>query len=347
MHTPNFENKKIQQRCLKALAFVCSRFGNEPRAWSTRDINRHLGDNTKNPGKWLRETLLIETSSYYNHSQGKCKQFARNYPGVDHLRSCLGLSQKQVERVAYNSVHTEFSDIIRNQNFEYTDKSSRLWHPLQQVKKDVRQQVLAHEGYEYEYDISSAASTLLVQHTQFKNPDIDLAHIQEYIKNKDYHRQRLSALTSLSPDKIKQIINALLCGAPLTFNVNSAILNICGNNRSQVYLLKIDPWLTGYRLDVSRMWEEIFRGQTQRTTITGRRLPWGCSDKWAVYFQLERQVMDATSRYLRTKKIIPFKIHDGFTCNQGVDVIELSSYVRNKTGFDVTFDFKQIIKKIL
>jgi hypothetical protein len=74
---------------------------------------------------------------------------------------------------------------------------------------------------------------------------------------------------------------------------------------------------------------------------TERRLPVNSKQKWLLYFELERQVIDSVRDYLSERSIKHFLIHDGWSCSSEIDRTELSLYVRTQTGFDLTFDYEK------
>jgi hypothetical protein len=83
--------------------------------------------------------------------------------------------------------------------------------------------------------------------------------------------------------------------------------------------------------------------RTKKTSEgTERLLPINARQKWLLYFQLERQVIDAVRDYLDLRSIKYFLIHDGWTCSDQIDQRELSDYVRDLTGFDVKFEYLKV-----
>ena len=70
-----------------------------------------------------------------------------------------------------------------------------------------------------------------------------------------------------------------------------------------------------------------------------RLLPLNARQKWNVYFELERVILNSVRTYLDDKSIRYFLMHDGWTCNREIDREELENYVRDDTGYEIKFDY--------
>jgi alpha-galactosidase len=73
-----------------------------------------------------------------------------------------------------------------------------------------------------------------------------------------------------------------------------------------------------------------------------RLLPITSKQKWNLYFELERRVIDSVRTYLDQRSIKYFLIHDGWTCDREIDKEELRDFVRENTGFDLSFEYTKI-----
>jgi hypothetical protein len=80
----------------------------------------------------------------------------------------------------------------------------------------------------------------------------------------------------------------------------------------------------------------------RRNSTTNRLIKINCKQKWNVYFELERVILNSVRTYLDKRSIKYFLIHDGWTCNREIDREELENYVREQTGYEIKFEYKEI-----
>jgi hypothetical protein len=331
------------------------------QSWSSRYLDRYLGSSSHPLSKYLRENLLVVTDEFYryNSSQNKCKEYRLNQRGVDELRDALKITNIQtypsVAQVAKEDHLAELNSGV----FEYNDKSNRYWHPLQRYRRQHRSQILADYGYQHQYDIETCAPTLIHQYSQMiperiddkgkwlQGPmDLHLAALTQYLKEKTQVREEIALAIDLPAAAVKEIINALFAGAVISKNKDSDIYHILDGDISRIEWLKQDTYIQELARDIKTCWEYIRPVMQKRTRKTSkgteRLLPINARQKWLLYFELERRVIDSVRCYLDERSIKYFLIHDGWTCASSIDERELSDYVREQTGFDVKFEYLKI-----
>lgn len=394
-YQPNFSDPRIQRRITQSVGFVCAVFSEQkPRAWSTRDIDRHLGVQSNPLSAWLRSVLLICTHSHWNKDSGKCKEYIRNDTGVSYLRGVLqgtisvafdqytkrsltrpktsdaDASESFVEnndktqsittlplpyclrspvstqswdnQMVNQWIRREYARDLSSQTFDYKDKSSRLWHPLQNVRSDYRKQILAESGLSHQYDLGSAAPTLIYQYAQQCGMDVYCKAIEQLIVDKDHIRQHISDTADIAVTDSKILINALFCGAKLGRNRDFAISQLLYHDVARIEVLKQDPYVQQLREDIKDCWRYITPTLAPRFNVeTGRRVPVNSKQKWALYFQLERSVLDCVRSYLIQTHNAHFLEHDGWTCAEPVNTDELLTHIQQQTGFVLTLAYTQ------
>jgi len=329
----------------------------------------------------LRNILLINTNRHWNREAGICKEYVRNPQGVDYLRAVL----KNHYRESYEKYQEEmkrsesepkdnYSTILPYCNgspvnqqwdyqcvkkwvlreydsefesgFNYEDKSNRLWHPIQNISNQYRQQIMSEQGYRHNYDIAAAAPTLILREAQRINAygDLDLWQwaIQDLLANRDYQRYRLSLLAECDVRKIKVMINALFCGARLGCNPQYALSQLFNNDRIRINRLRNDSWLGQLISEIKTCWRSIEVTMERREHAeTGRKLPLSSRQKWARYFELERRVQNSICRYLEENNNAYFLEHDGFCSRDPVNLTELDDYIYQDTGYWIHVESKR------
>jgi hypothetical protein len=364
-YQPNFRDPRVLAKIKTSVGFVGACLSEtKPRQWSTRYIDKHLGHQGNNLSKWLRDQLLIcVNENYVFGDQGHvCKEYVRNCLGYQQLLGILNKTSTtypsviQVEtQVVTEWAKTQFQEELRTRRFRYKEKSNRYWHDLQFVKRDHKQKIFADSGLKFQYDIQCCAPTLIHQLSQMI-PEIqqDGQYIQgpmdqylpafvEFLADRTQVRNRIAQETGITPQQAKEVINAVLMGAPLGHNPDSAIYCMLKGNTEVIDALKQNTTLQQLRDDIRMCWKHI-RPTLPVTYVTDkngktRRRPISAKQKAGVYFDLERRVITSVRNYLDQTSNQYFLEHDGWVCAQEVNQEQLIQHIRNQTGFRVKLDF--------
>ena len=358
-YQPNFKDPRVVARARRAIGFVCGVMSTtKPQEWSSRYLDQYLGKSNNPLSRYLREKLVICVDDYYRYNtseRGICKKYLLNQKGLDYLRDNLKTSNIQTYPSVLQVAKEDHSAELDTGLFLYTDKSNRLWHPLQRYRKEMRTQILVDHGYHNHYDISTCAPTLIHQASQRipelidtrgkwqQGPmDLYLFALRKYLNEKDQVRSEVAQSIDLPLAAVKEIINALFAGAVISRNKDSDIYQILLGDISRIEWLRQDTYIQELVSDIKTCWEYLRPVMPLRTKKTSkgteRRLPVTSRQKWHLYFELERQVINSVRTYMEERNIKYFLIHDGWSCNREIDLDELNVYVRNMTGFDLQFD---------
>ena len=209
-YNPNFNDPRVLSRTTQALGFALAVMSKtEPHQWSTRYIDQHFGQQQLPLSKYLRDVLLITTNNHWSKDTGKCKEYILNESGVRYLREiiqetttmtwneykesnldknyhsipyCIGSpdvcdevrnnERKWDYKIVNQWVRREFENELAALQFNYDDKSDRLWHPIQSIRREYKEPILAERGLRYQYDIQCAAPTLIHQYAQQLDMDL-------------------------------------------------------------------------------------------------------------------------------------------------------------------------------
>lgn len=340
----NLQNKRTRKTIKSALGMTLGCLTEDkPRELGKHFIDKHYSQQSCNTGRWLRSHLLIEHGSNWNRLTGKCKTYTYSAEGVEYIKQVLNLANTPKQEIVSSSIQQLFDTELVTKQFVYkvAEQSKRLVHPLQNYKKEYKRLVLAQNNLGYEYDIVCSAPTLLHQFSWNYSHGHILESIDEYITNRSVVRKRLAQETQLCEKNIKKIISALFSGGKLAANKYSSLFELCEYDAARVMYLQQDQFVRQLRADIRVMWNYI-KPHLQSTGIakhTKRYITYMTpKNKWNLYFQLEREVLDSINLYLCNRSIDVFLEHDGFTSSDQVDVVELSDWVKCNTGFDVSFE---------
>jgi len=364
-YIPNFNDPRVLQRTKHAYGFSLAVLSDtEARGWAKVVFDKYFGPQSNQLSKYLRSMLLTCADTHYSKDTGKTKTYTLNRVGTDYLRDILQrnpvtavasieeytppIRTKQQEKANYifDSVvvnewcRREFDKELTELTFEYKDKSDRLWHPLQNVKREHKKQLLNEAGLKYHYDIESCAPTLILQLAQHNGMDLWLHALQNYLSDKTAYRNHISSIAEIDTKTSKVLINALFCGARLGTNDQFALSHLLNHDAARIQVLKQDEFIRDIKADIKSCWNAITPTMSRRSVIskkTGKiRLKAISSrEKWAVYFRLERSVLDVVHQYLISTGNRHFLEHDGWSTEREIDQAELLNFIREHTGFNI------------
>jgi len=145
-YNPNLKDARVLKRIKRAYGFAKGVLSENPHRWSTRYIDKYFGHQGNDLGKWLRQQLLTCTNEAFNKNTGLTKEYKLNKAGVDYLHSVLNNS---IEPAVYDQqiikqwIESEFKAELESRKFNYEDKSNRLWHPIQSLRREHKTRILA------------------------------------------------------------------------------------------------------------------------------------------------------------------------------------------------------------
>ena len=278
--------KQTRAAITKAIAFTHSYLSKET-AVPTRALEKHFGNAARPLGQYLRNTLLTVTNHHYSKDGKQCKKYIANKEGLSLLMQQYNLSPNALEAYTIDAYWPE----ITSGMFRYHLQSNRLWHPLQNIHRELRDRMFKEAGYTYKYDIKTAAPSLMTQLAN-KVSYHYTESIHDYLRKPKEHRQRLANLLNISYDLSKEIITALFNGAQLS-NAYTSIGKLLTNE--QLALLKQDKFVTALRDEIKTIKKTLsIGGDTKKL--------------WDTYFETELTVMD-TALASHSGKV--FRVHDG------------------------------------
>jgi len=368
-YTPNFNDPRTLDRVKHAYGFTKAVMSEDKETnWSSRTIDKYFGQQQNKLSKYLRQKLLICTNECYDMHKGKCKSYKSNPSGLSFIKEIL-LGNKDIVQLDSednnNNSHStlypsvlqvgmqldrklinnwcirEFGEELKTLDFNYNDKSNRLWHPIQNIKKENKKIFLAEMGLGNHYDIEACAPNLIKQYAEHTGMDEPLTALNQYLNDKNNVRTRISEQMEVPIDIAKIIVNALFCGARIGNNPDFAISQLLGHDISRITWLKEDPYILQLRADIKTCWDYIEPHLPKRyiTTKNGikRKSPLTSKRKWNLYFEQERKVLDQVNRYLHLTDNKCFLEHDGFVTEHRIDLNDLQDFIYQTTNYNLTF----------
>ncbi len=336
-YKPDYNRKNTRAAVARAIGYATANLSTEkPRRWSSRHMDKWFGHMHKPLGKFLRQTLTVCVDNHYDMMAKKCKSYTLNARGVAHLSNAIGVvvasipSANDLNEIALDWAKQTYGDTIASGDFEYAEKSGRLWNDIGNLKNAIRKPLFANYGYVNEYDISCAAPNILSQYARQCGMTRPINTIDEYIAHKEEYRNSLADELGVDYSTAKRLINAKFNGARL--GARNSIIDILDNNWDAHDKLKHMTWWMLLHKDIKKIWDTIKAEQCVRTLDARTR--------WQIYFEQELKVMKSVHKYLDKCNIKYFHEHDGWRCNSAVDLHQLKLHVTKSTGYTIYFDYE-------
>jgi hypothetical protein len=354
-YIPNFSDSRVQDRLAKSIKFCEKYLRADKSQWiSTRWIDHkdNFGMSGNQLSKFLREKLLVEIDPTYNMHTGKCKSYMLNQQGFDELKSML-----ITHTIAYSVIDLslQHQTELETGNFEYNEKSSRLYHPIQNYPRESKKQLLAEQGYCFNYDIVCAMPTLIHQYSQqipevIENQkwkqgpmDLYLFNLRRYLQDRKVIRDQLATGAEVDSDVIKRLINGLFNGGQISHNTQGRSFAELQRDHARIEYLKQHEFVRGLIEDIKICWQYIVPtlppryGKPDKNGVV-KRIAFSSKRKSSLYRDLERQVLDSVRVYLDQRGIKYFCEHDGWSTDQEVNLSELKQHIANQTGFEIDIE---------
>lgn len=345
----------------------------KPTHIGTRFIDKHFGRANDPIGHYLRKQLLTVVSDHYTFGDegSKTKSYVLNYEGFKFVSSLIGIEPINDTKKEYNLfanalewAKQTYEDEL-NGEIKYEEKSNRYWHPIQNIKSAVRDDLLASNGFQFTYDIQNAAPSILYQFSrqiptkfdnkgkQIQGPNTEvLETIEYYLKNKTHIRNQLAKEANIEVAVIKRIITSLFAGAKLSANKHTAIWDLVDGDEAVIYFLMQHDFVIALRKDIEVMWDYIKPVIPFRQAVDGnkqpifnkdgsrRKSPINSRDKWSIYFEQEKRVVDEIKQYLDLVGVRYFLVHDGFYTNKPVPfgIEDMTKWIEAGTNYVLDFD---------
>jgi len=329
-YKPNFNDPRVKAKAYAALAWATQQLSEDkPNGWSKHHLDKRIGYSHNNLGAWLRQQLLNTHNTHYNMLTAQTKQYTLRTRGAAHIAQLLGIeyTPRKIRRsIGLRTAIEQHAPVFNSPCFEYTEKNCRSYHPLQNIRTDIREPLFAHYGFRYNYDIENAYPTLVLQFAQqsarFRKP---LDTLCAYVDNPTHYRQQLAQALNVDVATAKKIIVARFNGATLrnTGAIREQLTPI------QFYKLKNNLWFEQLNQDIRRAWSGIARYHS-KNSLSNR-------SKMEIYLKLEQQVIGIIQREFSKRNIHMFLEHDGWRANDYIDPYLLKLRVKKSSGFTVNF----------
>lgn len=332
-YRPNFNDPRVVRRINSAInhAIACLS-PTKPRGWSTRQIDRWCGQSQHPLSRLIRSHILTVDSIYYRPSSHHVKKYLLNWQGVQELAAHINKPLRDYPTQRLTSAQDAYGATIAQGTFAYKTQNNRLWNNLQFLESDLRRPLFANYGYVHEYDIKSAAPTILTHYAKQCGLTRPTRTIDSYLQDPRCQRQRIADLLEVDIKTAKQLITSRFAGAK--FGARNSILNQLDGRWILHDRLKQDQWYIDLTKDIKKLWDAI-RAHNQLARMHSRT-------KWSVYFEQELRVMKAVHKYLDLQGITYFHEHDGWRATGAVDLRGLKLHVKKQTGYWIDFDYEVV-----
>jgi hypothetical protein len=325
-YTPNWQDSRNQKRLQSVLSWCEFSLSEKPRQFSVNELEKVFGQGQNKLACYLRANLLIQCGMYKVGE--KFFEYILNKNGFEKLKRNLDVKFKPM--IPIQAIEP-FKDQLETFTFVYSDKSNRYWHPLQNMKREKKQEFWTKHGLPFDYDIEASAPTILFQLAKKHGlNDLIGQPIQDYLLHKNELRAHVSSVGQCSKEVAKRIITAIFNGAHLSSSPFQHTLD--GISSDGKLALKNDPKVRLLHLAVKFMWKQIEKCEGRKKTS---------SQKWGLYFTYERKILDVIKLHLDKQDVKYFTEHDGWRCDTKLDLPKIEDEVERQTGVRIKIEDKQ------
>jgi len=348
-YEPNWENLHTRKRLEKVLAWapqfcVGNRGTVLPVRLSSKILNEVFGPKGNQMGDYFRSKLLVEVSKSYSTKHKYCKEYHVKLAGFNELSERLFNNYTQTADVdtsrAIDRLKENHKDELASGKFVMKDASSRLWHPLQNLRR-ADKAVFWQNYLPHNYDISACAPSILYQLALKSGmPEILAEAIRLYVDTKGEFRQHVADISGLSVDDAKKLINSLFNGARLAKNTRCTAFQMLDFDTARMDALQKDERIQALRKAIRNAWKTIEMAMNSHAPKGAKVSLKTSKVKWGIYFSMERKVLNAITRELDNQDLHYFTEHDGFRTNKvpNIPAIEQAIFTATKLRLTILGD---------
>lgn len=341
----NLSDKRIKARILSIVGFLFGEYKGIQRGL-VRELSKEylFGPHAFGKGndyRELKEILLVPVGRFVVGKRSNSYALVKHeflslleYAGIDAQDAYDAYFKKRVFDLGI-----EFANELATGEFKYNENknkmSSRIYHPLTNEMGSIRNGVLAGAGICYQYDLKSAFPTLIYQGMARSGIDLDLPHLRHLVENPDEVRRDLAYLLGVPLPVAKQILSALLFGAPLRGKPMDeyCIFRLLDRDEYKWDKLVNWSWINGLMSDY-KLVKEYLPQVVGMDNLIDKTPCAGASGAERFYFScelLEKIVRDFMIEYVKNKGGRAFSIHDCIATDLDLDVGELVDWVRENS----------------
>jgi hypothetical protein len=341
-YKPNFNNPKVRKKATAVLKWCDGlRLFKNGRVVHHDKLTEVFGNRSQRGlSAWLYVNLLTQTGHYQPGKRSfSYKLKERGYQKVYELLGSSPPSEAEI-------VQSQYAPLVSGvETPEYKDRGDRRYHPIQNIKRDVRKKVFA--GW-WDYDIEACAPTLIHQFVttskwyEPRSAD-DFPALTRQISDKQSVRREIGELTGLDAKSVKELLSAVFFRGNPAPSHKAGMFRILGGDIEKHARFLQDPFVKQLRDDVKRLWakatvfDRIERGRARllEERKPAKRPAKASRLRMSIYLSLERRVIQVLEDEIAKQKVPLILIHDGFMARQRLKVDELEKVVKDKTGFVV------------
>ena len=328
INEPNWGDPRVQARAKIAIIALVKWLPDEDaqRQLDRNWLNKTLGCSNHLLGAYLRQELLVCTSTYYSKSAKIAKTYRLNVEGANRLLNNLKI-QLPIKQFVKKTRIEEYATEFTTGEFQYNDQSDRLFHPTQNIPRSERTELLVHFGYKWHYDIQCCAPSLIYQ-TALQHGLKSKSMIEKFLSDRTSFRQRLATDYEIPINIIKEILTGIFLGVKFGMNPYTSFYQRI-NDRVKMYALTQDTELIQLREEIKSVWVCIKKNNPMSLTP---------KSKSQFYREQERRVLNAAQAFAKRSKIKMYCIHDGWSTSMMLDEYRLKKFVSECTGYEINVD---------
>lgn len=296
---------------------------------------------------WVEDnSWRYDESSYTRTDEVFCKRYSVNRRNFKTIADEAGISKDDLEFAVIQDFIIRYKDQLYSGDFDFRNKGYRIYHELTTVQTDIRDQVFAHCGYTYEYDISACAPSIIIGLAKKNKIRTRRNELEQFAKNPKQWRKDLADKLNAPMTFVKRFVNAVIHGARLHPN-EGTIHELCVEYDVNITTLAVAT--QNFRREFSAVLERLIKiGELVLPDDFDESIKLNKGQRVHYLFtRYEAMIRDVWTKFFKEHGFRVHSVHDGFYLSGDASALmnELSNLISEQIGFNVKIEGDVIEKK--
>lgn len=331
--------KPALKRLRMIIPYLYLNVGFEPKQIHSRTLSSIFGK--KEMGLNLAKCLLwVENNTWsYGEGQAYCKSYSTNKRNFTKVLEMMGASVEHIESAVIKFLFNKYKDEFESGQFDMRKIGFREYHDVTCLTSELRDRLFAYAGYDYEYDISACAPSIIVGLAKKNGIKTRYNTLESFAANPKKWRNELAESLSTTNVFVKKFVNAVIHGARLNRR-SGVIKELCDS--FNVDIVKLAILTMKFRQEFSRVINALIKiGELVRPNDVDKDIKLNRGQKVHYMFtRYEEKIRTIWTDFFNERGFKIHNVHDGFyLTGDGTKLMnELSSVITNEIGFNVKID---------
>lgn len=331
--------KPALKRLRMVIPYLYLNVGFEPKQIHSRTLRSIFGKEAVGTSL-AKSLLLVENNTWsYGDGQAYCKSYSTNKRNFNKVLDMMGASVDHIESAVVKFLYNQYKDEFDSGQFDMRKIGFREYHDITCLTSELRDRLFAYAGYDYEYDISACAPSIIVGLAKKNGIKTRYNTLESFAANPKKWRNELAESLSTTNLFVKKFVNAVIHGARLNRR-SGVIKELCDS--FNVDIVKLAIRTLKFRQEFSRVINSLIKiGELVRPNDIDKDIKLNRGQKVHYMFtRYEEKIRTIWTEFFNVRGFKIHNVHDGFyLTGDGTKLMnELSSVISTTIGFSVKIE---------